>query len=197
MKRPEFPVRRETERLILKMLDAPEAPRPVRFLVENREHLAPWEPLLPPGFLTDESFAEELPRVRKQYEDDQALRLFMMLDEAPEAPVIGHVSFTQFKRGHLQSCVLSYACDYRHVGKGYMTEALRAGIDVVFNELGLHRIEATYQVENVASGAVLRKLGFIEVGLYPGYNFINGEWRDNILVAKLNPDAPAPTVSGY
>jgi ribosomal-protein-alanine N-acetyltransferase len=195
--RPAFPVRRQTERLILKMLAADDAPRVVQFLEDNREHLRPWEPPLPPDFLTDAFFAKELPRVQSLYENDEAMRLFMLADEQPDSPVIGHVSFTQFKRGHLQSCVLSYACDYRRVGKGYMTEALRAGIAVVFDELGFHRIEATYQLENLASAAVLRKLEFTEVGTYPGYNFVNGAWRDNILVTKLNPSAPTPTKSGY
>ena len=63
-----------------------------------------------------------------------------------------------------------------------MTEALLRAIRIAFDELEFHRIEATYQVENHASAAVLEKLGFFQVGLYPGYNFIGGAWRDNMLM---------------
>ena len=45
-------------------------------------------------------------------------------------------------------------------GHGYATEAGRAWVDHGFAELGLAEIVSIYEPENVASGAVMRRLGF-------------------------------------
>lgn len=45
-------------------------------------------------------------------------------------------------------------------GRGFATEAGRAWIRFGFEELGLTSIVSIYEPENVASGAVMRRLGF-------------------------------------
>lgn len=45
-------------------------------------------------------------------------------------------------------------------GRGFATEAGRAWIRFGFEELGLSSIVSIYEPENVASGAVMRRLGF-------------------------------------
>ena len=47
--------------------------------------------------------------------------------------------------------------------RGYATEAARAIIAHGFDVLGLERVDGTHFLENPASGAVLRKLGFVPV----------------------------------
>ena len=47
--------------------------------------------------------------------------------------------------------------------RGYATEAARAIIAHGFDVLGLKRVDGTHFLENPASGAVLRKLGFVAV----------------------------------
>ena len=44
-------------------------------------------------------------------------------------------------------------------GKGIMPEALKAVMDYLFEDVGMQRIEAGHDPENLASGAVLRKCG--------------------------------------
>jgi ribosomal-protein-alanine N-acetyltransferase len=46
-------------------------------------------------------------------------------------------------------------------------------------ELGLHRLEANIQPENLASIGLVRRLGFRREGMPPRYLRINGEWRDH------------------
>lgn len=48
----------------------------------------------------------------------------------------------------------------RHRGRGFATEAGNAWIRHGFDELGLETIVSIYEPENVASGAVMRRLGF-------------------------------------
>jgi ribosomal-protein-alanine N-acetyltransferase len=62
---------------------------------------------------------------------------------------------------------------------GLMTEALRAAACYAFNDLGLHRLEANIQPDNLASIALVRRVGFKQEGFSPRYLRINGEWRDH------------------
>jgi RimJ/RimL family protein N-acetyltransferase len=48
----------------------------------------------------------------------------------------------------------------RHRGHGFATEAGRAWVRYGFEELGLASIVSIYEPENVASGVVMRRLGF-------------------------------------
>lgn len=48
----------------------------------------------------------------------------------------------------------------RHRGRGFATEAGHEWIRYGFEELGLESIVSIYEPENVASGAVMRRLGF-------------------------------------
>jgi ribosomal-protein-alanine N-acetyltransferase len=67
-----------------------------------------------------------------------------------------------------------------------MTEAIRKGIEIVFQECGLHRIEANILPRNLRSLRVAEKLGFVNEGLSRRYLCINGVWEDHIHMALLN-----------
>lgn len=50
-----------------------------------------------------------------------------------------------------------------HRGKGYATEALKGVLEIA-GALGVRRLAAGHYVDNPASGAVLKKAGFVETG---------------------------------
>jgi RimJ/RimL family protein N-acetyltransferase len=54
---------------------------------------------------------------------------------------------------------LYYALDPAHHGKGYATEAAQALIDYAFQYLNLKRIVANTEFTNLASQAVMKRLG--------------------------------------
>jgi len=60
-----------------------------------------------------------------------------------------------------------------------MTQAVRQAIAYGFNDVGLHRLEANIQPDNVRSIALVRRLGFRLEGFSPRYLKIDGEWRDH------------------
>ena len=59
-------------------------------------------------------------------------------------------------------------------GRGIAPTALACAGDYALGELGLHRIEVNIRPENIASLAVVRKLGFRDEGLRERYLHING-----------------------
>jgi ribosomal-protein-alanine N-acetyltransferase len=75
--------------------------------------------------------------------------------------------------------------------QGYMSEGLALVLDKAFHELGFHRLEANIQPGNVASAALVSRLGFRKEGFSPKYLFIDGDWRDHDRWAILRDEWPA------
>lgn len=186
------PVRLETARLVVRHAELSDVPALVRYVNENRDFLAPWEPVRPAMYYREAFWRHRLPEDVRDYHDDRALRLFLFPKDEP-GEVAGAANFTNFMRGPFQACFLGYALGERFQGRGYMTEALAAAVDFVFQRLGLHRIMANYMPENQRSAGVLRRLGFEVEGVARDYVLIGGRWRDHVLTSKVNPAwRPAP-----
>jgi len=101
-------------------------------------------------------------------------------------PEIGCViSFSGIVHDEFQTCWLGYRLDRSLEGHGLMHAALAPAIAAVFERYKLHRIMASHQPENLRSGHLLRRLGFGIEGYSRDFMFVNGEWRDNVLVALL------------
>jgi ribosomal-protein-alanine N-acetyltransferase len=73
-------------------------------------------------------------------------------------------------------------------GQGIATEAARAVLDFAFDALGLHRVWATADPENVASVRVLEKLGMRREGLLRRNIFVRGAFRDSAVYAILDDE---------
>jgi [ribosomal protein S5]-alanine N-acetyltransferase len=104
--------------------------------------------------------------------------------------LIGVVHVSNIVRGGLQSGYLSYAAFASHAGQGLMTRGVRAVLDAVFGELGLHRVEANIQPGNTRSIALVQRLGFEREGFSRRYLKIGGDWRDHERWAMLAEDWP-------
>lgn len=78
--------------------------------------------------------------------------------------VIGTVLLFKFDEGS-NRLELGYALGRAHWQQGYAAEALRALLSHVFQTMGIRRIEAEVNPDNVASNALLRSLGFTHEGL--------------------------------
>ncbi len=62
-------------------------------------------------------------------------------------------------------CGAGYVLAKAHWGRGYTTEALQALIAWAFAQPGLYRVDATCDVENVASYRVMEKAGMVREAL--------------------------------
>jgi len=69
--------------------------------------------------------------------------------------------------------------------QGLATEAAMAVLEVAFGKLGLHRVWATCDVENVGSFGVMEKLGMRREAHFRQDKLIRGAWRDSFLYAIL------------
>jgi RimJ/RimL family protein N-acetyltransferase len=73
-------------------------------------------------------------------------------------------------------------------GAGLATEASRLILAFGFDELGMHRIEATSHPDNAASIRVLEKIGMSYEGRIRDHLFVNGAWRDSLAFSVLEPE---------
>ena len=105
--------------------------------------------------------------------------------EAASNQVVGIINLNEIVMGAFRSAYLGYYGMLSFARTGLMTETLRATVNYAFNDLGLHRLEANIQPDNLASIALVRRVGFKQEGFSPRYLRINGEWRDHERWAML------------
>lgn len=155
---------------------------------ESRDFLAPWEPTWAEDELSRTAFRRRLRRYQREIRNDLAYPFLVFRKE--DQILIGGCTLSNVRRGVTQSAAIGYWVGVRYARQGHMYAALTAMVPFVFGILGLHRLEAACIPENEASRLLLRKIGFREEGLARRYLQISGEWRDHILFALLEDDAP-------
>lgn len=72
-----------------------------------------------------------------------------------------------------------------HQGRGYACEAVRAVFELVFGQLGRHRIHASVDPRNLASMAMLRALGMRQEAHHRESLWLHSEWVDDVVFALL------------
>jgi ribosomal-protein-alanine N-acetyltransferase len=76
-----------------------------------------------------------------------------------------------------QSVELGYTLGFEHWRRGYATEAAQLCIDAAFGALGMDTLSAVVVADNVASVAVLTKLGFVHAGEVMAYDAPHAHYR--------------------
>ena len=154
------------------------------YRLENREHLAAWEPLREAGYYTLEHCTQSVLEAREAARLDRGYALMVFDRDGDE--MLGSVTLSNVVRGPFQACLLGYSLDARRQGQGLMHEALDAVLAWAFGELGLHRVMANYLPHNERSARVLERLGFEREGYARAYLKIAGQWQDHVLTAKVS-----------
>ena len=175
----------ETDRLVLRVLDKSHAEMVLDYYVRNRAFLEEWEALRDKEFFTRQYQERLLESDTINMQNGSLFRLWIVKKDNPDR-VIGTIGFSNIVRGAFQSCHLGYKLDQEEINRGYITEALRLGIEIMFEKFELHRIEANIMPKNKRSLRVVEKLGFYNEGLAYKYLKICGKWEDHIHMVLLN-----------
>jgi [ribosomal protein S5]-alanine N-acetyltransferase len=175
----------ETDRLILKVLNKSYAKVVMDYYIHNKKFLEEWEPIKVDEFYTLRYQEDSLEKDLINIENGNMLRLWIFKKDEPNR-IIGSIGFSNIVRGAFLSCHLGYKLDESEINKGLITEAIKKGTDIMFNEYKLHRIEANIMPKNLRSLKVVEKLGFYNEGLAKKYLKINDIWEDHIHMVLLN-----------
>jgi ribosomal-protein-alanine N-acetyltransferase len=153
---------------------------------QSRAFLEPWEPNWSPNDLERTAFRLRL----RHYEDGerQDSHYAFFLFHSPSHALVGAINMSNVRRGVSQTATLGYWMGERFAGHGLMSAAVQRLCQHAFAGLGLHRLEAACQPHNLASRRVLVKAGFQLEGYAQRYLWLNGEWRDHLLFARMSDD---------
>ena len=104
-----------------------------------------------------------------------------------EGRPIGHLPFHPWFHPRIWS--IGWVFDPGYHGQGYATEAAAALLCHGFEALGLHRVVATCQPENVASWRVMERIGMRrEAHFRKGVQLDGATWLDEYLYALVDDD---------
>jgi RimJ/RimL family protein N-acetyltransferase len=79
-------------------------------------------------------------------------------------------------------------------GKGYCSEAVQIMVDYLFLSRNLERVQATTDVNNLASQRVLAKVGFQKEGIIRKSAFVRGKWTHWFLYSILREEWKEPRI---
>lgn len=167
--------------IVLKNLSPEYAEEMLDYYKRNEGHLKNFEPSRDSSFYTYETQKNILLESYKQFIDGSSLDLGIFKDDC----LIGKLKLSNIVYGVFKSAFLGYSIDEMHQGRGYMKEAVNVLCTYAFEEMGLHRVEASTLLDNKKSQGVLKSCGFKEIGLNEKYLYINGEWRDHLTFCRI------------
>lgn len=142
---------------------------------------ASWEPLLAAELRTPEGQRARIARLLALLERGEAWPGVIVAG----GQVIGQITVNTIVRGPVQQGSLGYWVGTPHQAAGHAGDAVGLVLELMRGELGLHRAEASTQLDNVASQKVLRRNGFSAVGVLHQHLQIQGEWRDSLLWERV------------
>lgn len=98
---------------------------------------------------------------------------------------LGTIDIYNMKRGPFLSANIDYILLNQHWGKGYATEALNGVIPFLFLDMGLHRIEATIDLDNERSLKLIENLNFQFEGIKRHAVKQKGIWKDLKVYSRI------------
>ncbi|MEV6858805.1 GNAT family protein [Streptomyces microflavus] len=153
--------------------------------VRDFEAFRRWEPAQPADFFTPEGQEE---RIDSLLIGHRAGTVWpgVVLDGDQ---VIGQVTVGGIlPQPHLRRASVGYWIATVAQNQGHAGRAVEHVLRVMTDELGLHRAEASTNLENLPSQRVLRRNGFSPYGVAHSSILLDGSWRDGLLWERILGD---------
>ena len=126
------------------------------------------------------------PWVRRSLEaEGQALVLGVELVDG--GTLVGDVMLRWTSESH-RCGEIGYVFDPLQEGRGYATEAVRTVLGLAFDGLGLHRVVARVDAENLASARLAIRLGLRQEAHLVENEWFKGRWSDELDFAILETE---------
>lgn len=151
---------------------------------QSREDVCRYLPYEPRDRATVAEKIEQHARATTLAKDGDYWQLALELD----GRVIGDLYFTIASTEH-QTGEIGWSMHPDFHGRGYMSEAARAGLKLAFDEIGLHRVTAKLDARNTASAALCARLGMREEAHFVEDEWAKGEWTDTRVFGLLAREA--------
>lgn len=174
----------ETERLILKVLNAMDAFQVLTFLSGNKQLFEQYESEKSENFYTMGYIRDMLTAEYNQIIKGCSLRYYIYLKSNPDR-IIGTISLSGFRRTPYDSCNIGYKFDRAFHHQGYAFESLCFLLSNIVPQYRIHRVTAYIAPDNWASIRLIGRLGFYYEGTARGYAKVDGKWLDHLQYSLL------------
>lgn len=170
----------ETERLVIRLLEEGDYASWFK-QYENRlpsQHQYD-EGKLDMSICTKDWFRDLVTKHHQMAEDDKVyvFGVFRKVDNAH----LGFVDFSTILREEFQWARFGYTIHNQFWRQGFGKEAVKAAINLAFESLHYHRIEAHINLDNVASIKLAESVGMVYECTRKGFIYENDKWTDQLV----------------
>lgn len=158
----DFPERLETERLYLRSYKAGDGHMYYAASIRNRNHLAEFES---GNILMNLKTKEHAEAIVRELAADWIARkhFFIGIFEKATNEWIGQV-YIGPTNWDLPEFTIGYVADLNHEGKGYLSEAVKRVLEMLFEDVSAHRVKSDCNENNIRSIKLLERCGFRREG---------------------------------
>lgn len=116
---------------------------------------------------------------------DTNIRMMIQTDEGEPIGIIGYRNMNIQER---RCKIIIFIGEKKYWGSGYGTDAMKAFLRFLFNRWNMHRVEIDTWDGNERAIKSYKKCGFIEEGRLREARFVDGQYRDEILMGLLRKE---------
>jgi [ribosomal protein S5]-alanine N-acetyltransferase len=184
---PHWPLRIETDRLILR----PQEPRDFKAWYDGFVNRSPARSTYDEGQIdmarcNPDWFLGICERHQEQALRDYAYILGVFSKQTHQH--LGNVDLSTIQREQKQWANLGYSIHNQHWRQGFAKEAVSALLIAGFQDLAYHRIEAAINLDNHASIALAKSVGLQQECVRRGFYYENEQWVDHVIYVGLAED---------
>lgn len=140
----------------------------------------------PPSFCLRKDFERLRRRLLQLARADRYYRYYVF--EKEHQTMVGLVDFDIFARGSHQFANFGYRIFNRYWRMGFGSEAGQKGLEIGFEHLELHRLEAAILERNSPSIKLARRIGMKKECMRKKYWFEDKVWKDHLIYVAIPED---------
>jgi RimJ/RimL family protein N-acetyltransferase len=151
-----------TERVYLRAYKNGDGPLYYNASLRNREHLSEFESRnIMMSLINDEQTEEVISKLTEAWVSGKYF--FIGIFDKVTNAWVGQV-YVESTNTELPEFAIGYVADMNYEGKGYISEAVKAVLAVLFDDSGAHRVKADCNENNLRSWHLLERCGFKREG---------------------------------
>ena len=167
------------EEIGLKLVMPSDAQDVFNMIDRNREHLREWLGWV--DISTDISVTYQMIDINlRKFANHEALDTAIVYN----GKIVGKVSINSINLAN-KTAQIGYMLDEKYEGRGIVTRAVKAMIDIAMFEYDLHKVEIWAAEGNAKSRAIPERLGFVQEGMIRSAEWLYDHYIDHVVYGVL------------
>jgi len=162
----------ETKRLILRKIEMNDARRMFDYIFSDHRVM---DNLIKGPHKEISETIDRLTEITNHYVNENFCYWGIEMKESGE--LIGTIDLYNIDNG-TENCEVGYNIGFNWWNQGYGSEALHAIIEFAFRFMNIHKISATHNIDNPASGRIMLKVGMKREGIIRHMIRKNNQYKD-------------------